>query len=70
MAYNFGAYQMILIFGTHVAEGVCYQTAICRQYVWGEVTSHNLWLRYDRHFVAQYGVMCGVKGRRFSVLFK
>jgi len=60
MAYNFDAYQMILIFGTDVAERVCYQTAICRQYAQDEVTSHNLWLRYDRHFVAQHGVMCGV----------
>ena len=35
----------------------------------GEVTSQNLWPRSDRHFAGiAYGIMCGVKGRRFIVL--
>ena len=28
------------------------------------VTSHNLWSRYDRHFVGIYAIMCGVIGAR------
>jgi len=35
-----------------------------------EVTSQNLWSKYDRHFVGiTWHIMCGVKGRRFIVLF-
>jgi len=30
----------------------------------GEVTSHSLWSRYDRHFVGKYGIVCGVKGAK------
>jgi len=37
-------------------------------YTQGEVTSRNLWPRYDRHFVGI--IMCGFKGRSFIVLFK
>ena len=33
----------------------------------GEMPSRYLWPWYDRHFV---GIMCGVKGRRFIVIFK
>jgi len=37
----------------------------------GEVTSQYLWPQYDRHFVGMtWHKMCGVKGRRFMVLFK
>jgi len=39
-------------------------------YILGEVTSHNLWSRYDRHFVSIYVTMCGVEGRRFILLYK
>ena len=35
-------------------------------YTSGEVTSQNLWPRYDRHFV---GITYGVKERKFIVLF-
>ena len=44
------------------------------KYTQGDVTSHNLWSRHDRHFVGitciTHNVICGVKGRRFTVLFE
>jgi len=36
----------------------------------GEVTSHNLWSRHDRHFVGGYNITRGVKRRRFYVLLE
>jgi len=36
----------------------------------GEVTSQNLRLQNDRHFVGITDTMCGVVGRRFIAIYK
>ena len=38
-------------------------------YTQGEVTSQNLWSRYDLHVVGITWLMCGVKRRRLMELF-
>jgi len=57
-------------------EPICRSTYCDYVYTQGDVTSRELWSRYDRHFVGRpitcmtHNVMRDVNGRRFTVLFE